>query len=419
MKDKKIVVIGGGAAGFFSAITCAETFPNAEVHIFEKSANFLNKVRISGGGRCNVTNALEDPKLVASHFPRGEKELIGPLTQFGTKDTMDWFTKRGVPLKVESDNRVFPKKDKSKKIIDALVKAAIDAGIFVTLKTVVDRIVPPSDESNGKWKVIFADNREVTCDRVIIAAGGAPQLWNSLSKIDIEIAKPVAALFTFLVEERLVDGLAGISFNDVAIKVVGHKRLRNTGDILFTHWGLSGPVILQLSSVAARQFSRMGYEFQLHIDWFPEITEEKLRRELERFRKLYRRKMIDSEPLFNIPKKMWARLVEKAEIPTRLRWAYSKTEHSEALIKTLKNTIIDITGNSPNKDEFVTCGGVSLSEVDFKTMQSTRYPGLFFAGEVLDIDGLTGGFNFQAAWTTGYIAGKSVLSTPPYVKEAE
>jgi predicted Rossmann fold flavoprotein len=419
MENKKIVVIGGGAAGFFSAITCAETFPNTEVYLVEKSANVLNKVRISGGGRCNVTNALEDPQLVASYFPRGEKQMIGPLTQFGTQDTMDWFTQRGVPLKVESDNRVFPKADKSKKITDALVSAAQDAGVSITTKTVVDRIVPPTDESNNKWKVIFADNREIVCDRVIVTAGGAPQIWNSLSKIGIEIEKPVASLFTFLVEERVVDGLAGISFNDVKVQVVGHKRLKNNGDILFTHWGLSGPVILKLSSVAARQFSRMGYAFQLQIDWFPDITEEKLRREIERFKRLYRRKLIDSEPLFNIPKKMWARLVEKAEIPARLRWAYSKTEHSEALIKTLKNTVIDITGKSPNKDEFVTCGGVSLSEVDFKTMQSTRYPGLFFAGEILDIDGLTGGFNFQAAWTTGYIAGKSVLSASPYTKEAE
>jgi predicted Rossmann fold flavoprotein len=313
----------------------------------------------------------------------------------------------------------FRKLINQKKIIDALVKAATNAGVFMTLKTVIDQIIPPSEDTNGKWKLVSADKREFTCDRVIVTAGGAPQIWNSLSKIGVEIEKPVPSLFTFLVEERVADGLAGISFNDVEVQVVGHKRLKNTGDILFTHWGLSGPVILKLSSVAARQFSRMGYEFKLHIDWFPEITEEKLRRELERFRRLYRRKMMDTEPLFNIPKKMWARLVEKAEIPTRLRWAYSKTEHSEALIKTLKNTIIEITGKSPNKDEFVTCGGVSLSEVDFKTMQSTRYPGLFFAGEVLDIDGLTGGFNFQAAWTTGYIAGKSVLSAPAYVKEAE
>lgn len=419
MKDKKIVVIGGGAAGFFSAITCAETFPDAEVHIFEKSANFLNKVRISGGGRCNVTNGIEDPQLIASYFPRGEKELIGPFTKFGTKETMEWFTNRGVPLKIEDDNRVFPQADKSKKVIDALVRSAQNAGVFMTLKTVIDQIIPPSDDTNGKWKLVSADKREFTCDRVIVTAGGAPQIWNSLSKIDIEIEKPVPSLFTFLVEERIVDGLAGISFNDVEVQVVGHKRLKNTGDILFTHWGLSGPVILKLSSVSARQFSRMGYEFQLKIDWFPDITEEKLRRELERFKKLYKRKMIDTEPLFNIPKKMWARLAEKAEIPARLRWAFSKTEHLEALVKTLKNTYIDVTGKNTNKDEFVTCGGVSLTEVDFRTMQSTRYPGLFFAGEVLDIDGLTGGFNFQAAWTTGYIAGKSVLSTPAFVKEVE
>lgn len=419
MKTQKVVVVGGGAAGFFAAITCAETYPQAEVHLFEKSANVLNKVRISGGGRCNITNALEDPAMVASFFPRGEQELIGPFTRFGTKDTIEWFTSRGVELYAQDDNRVFPKTNTSKRVLDTLIDAAEKAGVILTTKMVVDSITPPSEETNNKWKVVLYNDTEVLCDRVILAAGGAPQMWNSLSKIGIEINKPVPALFSFVTDERFVDGLAGISFNDVNIQIDKYKRLKMKGDVLFTHWGISGPAILKLSSLAARKLSRLNYNFTLKIDWLPDFPEERLQKELIRFRQVYSRKRLETERLFNIPGKLWARIVEKAEIPSRIRWVGASMEHINSLVRVLKQTEIEITGKNPNKDEFVLCGGVDLKEVNFKTMESTRFPGLYIAGEVLDIDGLTGGFNLQAAWTTGYLAGKAVLENVEFPQHTE
>ncbi len=403
-------MVGGGAAGFFAAITCAEADPEAEVTVLEKGPQFLSKVRISGGGRCNVTHACFDAREFVTRFPRGERELLTPFKQFQASDTVEWFESRGVRLKTESDGRMFPVSDSSQTIIECLLHAARDPGVKLRLNSGVERVarVP-----GGGVEVTLAKEEspgaKLLCDHLLLATGGcraaaAGQLAVSLGHT---LETPVPSLFTFHIATPWLRELAGISVEGVEASVAG-AGLRERGALLVTHWGLSGPVILRLSAWGARALHGCDYRFPLRLNWLPHLGAEEISAELQLRRETQPARFIVNTPVAPLPMRLWEQLVLAAGIGRQTRWAALSRFAQHQIVQQLVRTEFQVTGKSLNKDEFVTCGGVRLSEVNFKTMESRICPGLHFAGELLDIDGLTGGFNFQAAWTTGWIAGKAM-----------
>jgi hypothetical protein len=402
----RIIIVGGGAAGFFAAITCAEAKPDADVTILEKSAQFLSKVRISGGGRCNVTHACFDSRDFATRFPRGEQPLIGPFQRFQARDTVAWFEARGVKLKTESDGRMFPVTDSSETIIDCLVDSAKAAGVKLVANCGVQRL---SKKADGKFEATLSTGKTDVCDRVLLATGGcrpaaAGQLAVSLGHT---LEPPVPSLFTFHTATPWLHKLAGVSVESASASVPG-TGLRETGALLLTHSGLSGPAILRLSAWGARELHDRDYQFPLHINWLPHLDAEQVASELNARREQQPAKLVVNTPIAPLPARLWEQLVLASSIAADTRWSRLTRAAQHRLIQQLTRTELAVTGKSLNKDEFVTCGGVRLREVDFKTMQSRLCPGLHFAGELLDIDGITGGFNFQAAWTTGWIAGQAM-----------
>ncbi len=445
MSRRQIVIVGGGAAGFFAAINSAEAAPHAEVIILEKSTQFLSKVKISGGGRCNVTHACFDTRELTARYPRGERALLAPFKRFQAIDTVAWFESRGVKLKTESDGRIFPVSDSSQTIIDCLMNAAKTAGVKLRLNCGVERVtklpdggfevelerrtpVQPEGFVGVQASVCLGGtlkrelqhagsetgdpNEKISCDSLLLATGGcraaaAGQLAVSLGH---KLEPPVPSLFTFHIAPPWLRGLAGISVEAVEASVPG-TRLRERGVLLATHWGLSGPVILRLSAWGARELHELDYKFPLHINWLPQFGAEKIAAELQSRRDSQPAKLIVNTPLAPLPSRLWEQLVLAAGISRDTRWAALSRAAQHRLIQQLIRTEFQVTGKSLNKDEFVTCGGVRLGEVDFKTMESRICPGLYFAGELLDIDGITGGFNFQAAWTTGWIAGRAMAKS--------
>ena len=424
MSPHRIVIAGGGAAGFFAAITCAEAAPDAEIILLEKSAQFLSKVKISGGGRCNVTHACFDARELAVRYPRGERALLAPFIRFQASDTVAWFESRGVKLKTEGDGRMFPVSDSSQTIIDCLLRAARAANVKLFLNRGVERV---AKRANGGFELALSDGEKISCDRLLLATGGcraavAGQLAVSLGH---KLEPPVPSLFTFHIATPWLRGLAGASVESVEVSVPG-ARLRERGALLATHWGLSGPVILRLSAWGARELHDLDYKFPLYINWLPQLDAEKIAAELQSRRDLQPAKWIVNTPLAlwsktkghaqystgraPLPSRLWEQLVLAAGISRDTRWAALSRAAQHKLVQQLIRTEFPVTGKSLNKDEFVTCGGVRLGEVDFKTMESRICPGLHFAGELLDIDGVTGGFNFQAAWTTGWIAGRAMAA---------
>jgi len=402
----RIVIVGGGAAGFFAAITCAEAAPDAEVTILEKSAQFLSKVKISGGGRCNVTHACFDARELSVRYPRGERALLSPFKRFQASDTVAWFESRGVKLKIEGDGRMFPVSDSSQTVIDCLMNAAKAAGVKLRLNAGVDSVIKNADD---KFELALSDGETLTCDCLLLATGGcravvAGQLAVSLGH---KLEPPVPSLFTFHIATPWLRGLAGVSVESVEASVPGAK-LRERGALLATHWGLSGPVILRLSAWGARELHGLDYKFPLHINWLPNLDAEKIAAEFQLRRDSQPAKLIVNTPLVPLPSRLWEQLVLATGITRDTRWAAQSRAAQHKFIQQLIRTEFQVTGKSLNKDEFVTCGGVRLGEVDFKTMESRICPGLYFAGELLDIDGITGGFNFQAAWTTGWIVGRAM-----------
>ena len=402
----RIVIVGGGAAGFFAAITCAEAAPDAEVTILEKSAQFLSKVKISGGGRCNVTHACFDARELSVRYPRGERALLSPFKRFQASDTVAWFESRGVKLKTEGDGRMFPVSDSSQTVIDCLMNAAKAAGVKLRLNAGVDSVIKNADD---KFELALSDGETLTCDCLLLATGGcravvAGQLAVSLGH---KLEPPVPSLFTFHIATPWLRGLAGVSVESVEASVPGAK-LRERGALLATHWGLSGPVILRLSAWGARELHGLDYKFPLHINWLPNLDAEKIAAEFQLRRDSQPAKLIVNTPLVPLPSRLWEQLVLATGITRDTRWAALSRAAQHKFIQQLIRTEFQVTGKSLNKDEFVTCGGVRLGEVDFKTMESRICPGLYFAGELLDIDGITGGFNFQAAWTTGWIVGRAM-----------
>jgi predicted Rossmann fold flavoprotein len=410
MSSRCVVVAGGGAAGFFAAITCAEPAPGREVILLEKGPQFLSKVRISGGGRCNVTHACFDAREFAAHYPRGERELIAPLQRFQASDTVAWFESRGVRLKTESDGRMFPTTDSSQTIIDCLLGAARAAGVKLHLTRGVEAATKRPD---GGFELSLTDGEKLACNCLLLATGGcrAPALGQLAVALGHTLAPPVPSLFTFHVETPWLRELAGVSVETVEAAVPG-TGLREAGPLLLTHWGLSGPAILRLSAWGARELHRLNYRFPLRLNWLPRFSPEALTAELESRREAQPARLVVNTPIPPLSARLWERLVLASGLPPGTRWAALSRSARHQLMQQLLRTEWPVTGKSLNKDEFVTCGGVRLSEVNLKTMQSRLCPELYFAGELLDVDGLTGGFNFQAAWTTGWIAGNAMREGP-------
>jgi len=405
MNTERIVIVGGGAAGFFAALACAEARAAAEIFILEKTAQFLSKVKISGGGRCNVTHGDFDAREFSKRFPRGERALISAFGKFQASDTVAWFEDRGVKLKIESDGRMFPMTDSSQTIIDCLLNAAQKAGVKLKTNCGVESVAKKSDG----FELKLSDGEILSCDKLLLAIGGCrtPALGQLAVSLGHTLELPVPSLFTFHIATPWLHKLAGVSV-EVVEASVPETKLREHGALLLTHWGLSGPAILRLSAWGARVLHKKNYQFKLHINWLPHLTEEKLAAEFQARRKSQPAKLIINFPIAPLPARLWEQLVIASGIArdTRLSALSGAAQHK--LIQQLLRSEFAVTGKSLNKDEFVTCGGVKLSEVNFKTMESKICPGLFFAGEVLDIDGITGGFNFQAAWTTGWIAGRAM-----------
>ena len=406
MNSQRVVIAGGGAAGFFAAIACAEAAPDLEVVLLEKGPQCLSKVLISGGGRCNVTHACFDPREFAAHYPRGEREMIGLLQRFQAADTVAWFESRGVKLKTERDGRMFPTTDSSQTIIDCLLGAAKAAGVKLHLNRGLEAVTKHPD---GRFELGLSDQTTLTCDRLLLATGGcrAAALGQVAVAFGHTLQPPLPSLFTFHIETPWLRELAGVSVEPVELSVPG-TSLRQRGPVLLTHWGLSGPAILRLSAWGARELHGFNYCFPLRVNWLPHLTSEALAAEFDSRRKTQPARLVANAPLASLSARLWERLVRASDLPGDTRWAALSRAGRHQLIQQLQRTELPVTGKSLNKDEFVTCGGVRLSEVNLKTMESRLCPGLHFAGELLDIDGLTGGFNFQAAWTTGWIAGNAL-----------
>ena len=407
-----VAVLGGGAAGFFGAIACAEANPDVSVILLEKTGKLLAKVRVSGGGRCNVTHACDTPAQLVAHYPRGSKQLKAAFQQFGVAETIAWFAKRGVQLKTEADGRMFPTTDSSETIAHALEEAARQAGIRIITNASVEEIVPQPEggfqlQLSGSGAGQFGGNLAV--GSLLIATGGNPKSANYdwLRALGHRIAAPVPSLFTFNVPNSPLSELMGVSVPQARVVLAGEK-LQYEGPLLVTHWGVSGPAVLKLSAWGARRLSELGYVGTALVNWIPTFTEDTLRPWLQQFRQDNGRKVVASNPLFGLPQRLWRNLAEQAGIAAETRWSDLPARAQNRLLELLLRMPLAVRGKTTYKEEFVTCGGISLDEVDLKTMQSRRVPGLYFAGEVLDIDGITGGFNFQAAWTTGFLAGRAM-----------
>ena len=409
MNSERIVIVGGGAAGFFAALACAEARRGAEIFILEKTSHFLSKVKISGGGRCNVTHGCFDAREFATCYPRGERALIAPFQQFQAADTVAWFERRGVKLKTETDGRMFPVTDSSQTIVDCLLNAANAAGMKLKTNCDVESIIK---KSGDEFELKLFTGETLACDKLLLATGGCrtPSLGQLAVSLGHTLEPPVPSLFTFHIETPWLRGLAGVSLEPVELSVP-ETKLRERGAILLTHWGLSGPAILRLSAWGARELHGKNYQFTLHVNWLPDWNAEKLAAAFHTCRQSQPAKFIVNMPLAKLPTRLWEQLVIASGIPRDTRWAAFSGGAQHRLVLQLLHSEFSVTGKSLNKDEFVTCGGVRLNEINFKTMESRICPGLFFAGEVLDIDGITGGFNFQAAWTTGWLAGRAMAGT--------
>lgn len=391
------IVLGGGAAGFFAAINLAEQVPSARILILEKDAVPLKKVRISGGGRCNVTNACFEPRELAKHYPRGSRELLGPFHKFCTGDMMAWLDERGVPTKIENDGRVFPVSDSAQSIVDCFTKRAQKSGIQFVTKVNINNII-----KNGNiWQVSSVDNIwQARC--LLVATGSSRQAWSMLENLGHKIVRPVPSLFTFNVKDARLDGLMGLSV-PAAKLTIPILNAQATGPLLITHWGLSGPAVLRLSAWEAIRICDMGYEFDLIINWINSTDRQQILSTLLSNKESAPKRTVASDAQHHLPKRLWARLVEAAGIGQE-NWAEVSKSKLAALAEQLVQMQVKVKGKSVFKEEFVTAGGVDLTEVDFKSFQSKLHEGLYFAGEVLNIDAITGGFNFQAAWTGAWVA---------------
>lgn len=399
------LVVGGGAAGFFAAIRAAELAPQLRIAILEGSSQPLSKVRISGGGRCNLTHACFDPRELVQHYPRGQRELLGPFHHFAPGDTIDWFEQRGVATKVEEDGRMFPVSDSSESIAGCLEAAARKAGVPVLLRTRVTQIEPVAQG----YRLGTASGQTFAASKVLIATGGQPAMWRILAQLGLHIIAPVPSLFTFHLDKRSLHKLAGISVPAATIGLMD-SSLSSSGPLLLTHEGLSGPAVLKLSAWAAREFHDRQYVAELRLNWISQ-PEEQVLDALGSLRQQEGKRQVTHRGYFELPLRLWRWLLGQAGVPADRKWAELRQSEQQALARALSATPLRMTGKSTFKEEFVTAGGVALEEIHFKTFAAKRFPGLYLAGEVLNIDAVTGGFNFQAAWTGGWLAGTAAAQT--------
>jgi len=399
-----IAIIGGGAAGFFAAFSVREHHPNAVITIYEKSDKLLSKVKISGGGRCNLTHACFKPSQLSKFYPRGEKQLKKAFSQFNTNHTVEWFQSRGVELKAEADNRMFPVTDNSQTIIDCFLREAQQKKITILQKSPITKIL-----AKGEAFELQLMTKSVDADKVIVATGGSPKIkgFEWLSDLGHQIIAPVPSLFTFNMPKEPIKKLMGLVAENATVRIQGSK-LQYTGPLLVTHWGMSGPAILKLSAWGARLLNDCNYQFKTQVNWVSAKNEEEVFKVISDCQLSYHKRKIVNQNPFSIPNRLWLFLLDKVGIGSEVIWADLNKKSRNRLVNTIFNDVYEVSGKTTFKEEFVTSGGVSLADVDIKTMQSRVCENLYFAGEVIDIDGITGGFNFQAAWTTGFIAGKLI-----------
>jgi predicted Rossmann fold flavoprotein len=404
----QIAIIGGGASGFMGAITAAETFPEARVIILEKNRTVLNKVRVSGGGRCNVTHQPLDLRFFVKNYPRGEKFLKKLLCHFDARDTIAWFEARGVRLKTEPDGRMFPETDSSQTIIDCLVKTAQALNIEVLTNTNV-RSFDISENVTGPRFSVHLDDQSIEVDRLLITTGGYPKVsgFDWLANHGHGIIDPLPSLFTFNTPGSFLLPLAGVAVTDAEVKITGTKH-QWRGPVLITHWGFSGPAVLKLSAWGARDLAAMNYLFHCRINWIAGSNEQEVREQMLNEKSKSPKQQILSHARFGLPSRLWKAIGEHAGIPETMRWVDAPNKLLNRMIELLTNGQYEVQGKTTFKEEFVTAGGISLNAINTETLESLAVPGLFFAGEVLNVDGITGGFNFQNAWTTGYVAGKNI-----------
>ncbi|MBB1139603.1 NAD(P)/FAD-dependent oxidoreductase [Myroides sp. WP-1] len=399
-----IIIVGGGAAGFFTAINLGERNANLKIAIVERGKEVLAKVRISGGGRCNVTHACFDPKELVQFYPRGAKELLGPFHQFCCGDTIEWFAKYGVELKIEEDGRMFPVTDSSQTIIDCFAKAAAKYKIEILQGVSVQGVY----QSDKGWKLDTSKDG-MTCSQLVFTTGSNPKVWQMMTDLGHRVVEPVPSLFTFNIKDKRIVDLMGVA-TPATIKVKGSK-LEATGPLLITHWGMSGPGILRLSAWGARLLAEKKYHFHILVNWLPHLDREDLVDQLKAFKQEHAKKTVVKRGLFDFPTRLWERLVSAAGILETTTWADLNNKQLQALVVELQEGEYQVNGKSTFKDEFVTAGGIDLRDVNFKTMESKICKTLYFAGEILNIDAITGGFNFQNAWTTGFLTAQAITST--------
>jgi predicted Rossmann fold flavoprotein len=403
-KVKKIAVIGGGAAGFFAALSAKYHHPEVAVSIFEKTSKVLSKVKVSGGGRCNVTNATTDIPTLCKAYPRGGKQLRNLFYRFNTTDTQAWFERRGVALKTEADGRVFPVSNESQSIIDCLLNEAENLGIGIVYQAAVANLKKIDDS----WSLSFLkEEKELQFDIVIIATGGSPKLegFRWLETLEHTVVPPLPSLFTFNMPKDPITELMGVTVDHAKVKIKD-QNIETDGPLLITHWGMSGPAILKASAFGAPALAECQYNFEIQVNWLGERNTESLFNQLHSCAIEHPQKAVSKQKAFPLPQRLWQYLVKKKEIPADMKWIDLGKKKGRQLVELLANDTYVISGKTTFKEEFVTCGGIALNSVDLKTMQSKSQKGLYFAGEVLNIDAITGGYNFQAAWSTGFIAGQ-------------
>ncbi|MFT5078627.1 MAG: putative Rossmann fold flavoprotein [Planctomycetota bacterium] len=400
-----ILVVGGGAAGFFTAINAAELCPNLKIAILERGKEVLTKVKISGGGRCNVTHAEFIPKDLTKNYPRGEKELLGPFHAFMTGDTLAWFEQRGVEIKMEEDGRMFPISDSSQTIIDCFTSEISRLKIELLTSHPVKSIVKKEE----CWEITTGKDL-LTCQSIVMATGSNPKMWNVIESLGHYIIPPVPSLFTFNIKDQRIVALPGVA-TEASIKVVDDKKkviLESEGPLLITHWGMSGPAILKLSAWGARSLAPLSYKFEIQVNWLLHDTEEDVIAQLMRLKTKNAKQTLHKYPQFDLPKRLWQSLLMASGINEGEIWADISKKKLQNLANQMTQSIFQVDGKSTFKEEFVTAGGVDLKGVNFKTFESKVHTHLYFAGEVLNIDAITGGFNFQNAWTSGYIVAKAI-----------
>ena len=400
-QDFDILIVGGGAAGFFSAINIVERNPKLKVAILERGKEVLSKVRVSGGGRCNVTHACFEPNELVKYYPRGEKELRGPFHQFCSGDTIEWFEKHGVELKIEDDGRMFPVSNSSQTIIDCFLTASHKLGITILTGQSVQSIF----KKDNCWK-IETQTENYLAEKLILATGSNPKIWEMLHTFGHAIVTPVPSLFTFNIKDPRIKELPGIA-TQVSVKVIGSK-LESTGPLLITHWGMSGPAILKLSAWGARILHDKNYQFAIEVNWLNDIDSEEAETLLKELKQEHAKKTVAKKSPLEIQNRLWESLVLASGIGAETKWADLSKIQLHNLASQLTKGIFQVNGKSTFKEEFVTAGGIDLKEINFKTMESKIHPNLYFAGEIVNIDAITGGFNFQNAWTSGFIVANAI-----------